>query len=82
MALSNVNVNRSVWSAASVKTRHMKPLKMEIYILDHSSFWNNPTYEVDQTEECDLPQKTVHRCPEKILIVVKFMVHKLKYLEK
>ena len=59
MALSNVDVNRSVWSAASVKTRHMKPLKMQICILDRSSFWNNPTYEVDETEECDLSQKTV-----------------------
>ena len=41
---------------------------MQICTLDHSSFWNDPMYEVDETEECDLHQKTVHRCSKKILI--------------
>ena len=60
----------------------MKPLKMQICTLDRSLFRNNPMYEVDETEECDPHLKTVHHCSKKILIDIKFMVHKLTYLEK
>ena len=55
IALLSVDANRSVRSTASVKKKHMKPLKMQIRTQDCSSFWNGPMYEVAETEECDLP---------------------------